>query len=228
MSGVRLVHRIVSVLLCYPDARTLAELPALRAVLAEHVPQAPGRFARPAKVQEAARLAEAMELVGGFMSHLESTAPDVLERSYVQTFDLSRKHALYLSYWTDGDTRRRGEVLAAFKQAYRDSGFVVDTGGELPDFLPMVLEYAAIADPVGGVKLMQDYRASIELLRLALEEDKSPYAMLLQALSATLPGPTVKDRAQAMALAGHGPPTESVGLEPFNRELLPVRSVEHA
>ena len=43
-------------------------------------------------------------------------------RHYVDTFDLSRKHALYLSYWTDGDTRRRGEVLGRFKTAYRSSG----------------------------------------------------------------------------------------------------------
>lgn len=228
MNGVRLLHRIISVLLCYPDAETRAQVAGLRAALAEYVPETPGRFARPAKIQEAARLAAAWELVAGFMDHLETTEPEALELGYVQTFDLSRKHALYLSYWTDGDTRRRGEVLASFKQAYRTSEFLVDTQGELPDFLPMVLEYAAIADPAGGLKLMQDYRASIELLRLALEEAESPYAMLLQSLSATLPGPTVKDRAEAMALAGHGPPTESVGLEPFNRELLPVRSVEHA
>ena len=77
-----------------------------------------------------------------------------LQRTYVDAFDLSRKHALYLSYWTDGDTRRRGEVLAAFKQRYRDSGFLVDTRGELPDFLPLVLEFAAIADPDDG-RLLQ-------------------------------------------------------------------------
>ena len=67
-----------------------------------------------------------------------------------RSFDLSRKHALYLSYWTDGDTRRRGEVLARFKAAYRASGFLVDTRGELPDYLPMVLEFAAVADPAAG------------------------------------------------------------------------------
>lgn len=228
MSGTRLLHRVISVLLCYPDAEVRAQLPRLRAALAEYVPETPGRFARPAKIQEAARLASAWQQVARFIEYLESTSPGDLERGYVQTFDLSRKHALYLSYWTDGDTRRRGEVLAAFKRSYRGSGFLVDTQGELPDYLPMVLEYASVADPAGGLKLMADYRASIELLRLALEEAKSPYAALLQSLCSTLPGHTVTDRAEAMALAGHGPPVESVGLEPFNRELLPVRSVEHA
>ena len=86
-------------------------------------------------------------------------------------FDLSRKHALYLSYWTDGDTRRRGEVLGRFKSAYRASGFLVDTHGELPDYLPMVLEFAALADLDAGRELLQAYRPSLELLRIALRRD---------------------------------------------------------
>ncbi len=73
----------------------------------------------------------------------DSADPTAIQTHYVEVFDLSRKHTLYLSYWTDGDTRRRGEVLAAFKQRYRRSGFLVDTPGELPDYLPLVLEYAA-------------------------------------------------------------------------------------
>ncbi|PQZ96120.1 nitrate reductase molybdenum cofactor assembly chaperone [Arthrobacter sp. MYb227] len=225
MSNTRLFHRLISITLCYPDEELLHQIPTLGQALANVQPEKPGLFARSSKNERAAKQVEAKERIGQFLEYLKTTPTDVLELSYVQTFDLSRKHALYLSYWTDGDTRRRGEVLAAFKQAYRTSDFLVDTQGELPDFLPMVLEYAAIADPAGGLKLMGEYRASIELLRLALEEAKSPYALLLQALSATLPGPSVHDRDQAMALAGHGPPTESVGLEPFNRELLPVRSL---
>ena len=144
-----------------------------------------------------------------------------LERQYVDVFDLSRRNALYLSYWTDGDTRRRGDVLARFKAAYRASGFVVDTHGELPDHLPMVLEFAAVADPVAGEELLQDYRASLELVRLALVDRGSPYADALVAVCATLPGPSPADRAAAMALAGP-PPTEQVGLEPFDPRLLPL------
>ena len=79
-----------------------------------------------------------------------------LAGGYVDTFDLSRKHALYLSYWTDGDTRRRGEVLGRFKTAYRSSGAVVDTHGELTDYLPMVLEFAARVDAEAGVALLQE------------------------------------------------------------------------
>ena len=79
-------------------------------------------------------------------------------------------------------------MLAAFKQRYRRSGFLVDTGGELPDYLPMVLEYAAIVDPVDGAALLQEYRSSVELLRLALAERGTPYARSGDGGVQTLPG----------------------------------------
>ncbi len=146
-----------------------------------------------------------------------------LQRQYVDTFDLSRKHALYLSYWTDGDTRRRGEVLAAFKKRYRASGFLVNLGGELPDYLPVVLEYAALADYADGQAMLQEYRPSLELLRMALEENGSPYQHVLLGLCGSLPGSSPADRQQVMAMAGYGPPTESVGLDPYDPRLLPLR-----
>ena len=51
---------------------------------------------------------------------------------HVREYDLSRRHSLHLSYWTDGDTRRRGETLLRFKQMYRDSGMFTVLNGELP------------------------------------------------------------------------------------------------
>ena len=137
-----------------------------------------------------------------------------LQRHYVDVFDLTSKRCLYLSYYTDGDTRRRGAVLAEFKTRYRASGFLVDTRGELPDYLPLVLEYAAVADPADGARLLQDYRPSIELLRLALLDLDTPYAAALEAVCATLPGPSPTDTAAVMRMAQAGPPREEVGLEP--------------
>ncbi len=163
------------------------------------------------------------------LEHLASRPLDELQRRFVDTFDLSRKHALYLSYWTDGDTRRRGEVLGRFKSAYRASGFLVDTHGELPDYLPMVLEFAACADPVAGAALLQEYRASIELLRIALDEVQNPYAAVVTAVCATLPGESPADRAAVMVMVGmSGPPTETVGLDPYDPRLLPLQPVAAA
>ena len=148
-----------------------------------------------------------------------------MQNHYVEIFDLSRRHTLYLSYYTDGDTRRRGETLMTIKQRYRRSGFLVDTHGELPDYLPLILEYAARVDPRDGAELLQDFRRSLELLRLALVDKGTPYAGVVAAVCATLPGPSPRDRQAVMAMAAAGPPTETVGLEPADPRLLPLRPV---
>jgi nitrate reductase delta subunit len=189
-ADARVVRQAASWCLSYPDAELVARVPLLRTALAE---QGVTSFDR-------------------FLDHLESTPLRDLEREYVDVFDLSRRHALYLSYWTDGDTRRRGEVLARFKAAYRASGFLVDTCGELPDYLPLVLEFAAIADPDAGDALLGEYRPSLELLRIGLVEDEAPHADVVVAVCATLPGPSPADRAAVQAMVDGPPPTETVGL----------------
>lgn len=195
----RVVRQAASYLLAYPDERLLAQLPTIRTALAE----------------------QGVTTLDAVLDHLARTPLEELERQYVEVFDLSRRHALYLSYWTDGDTRRRGEVLARFKAAYRESGFRVDTSGELPDYLPMVLEFAAVADPEAGEELLRAYRPSLELLRIGLVEDRSPYAEVVAAVCATLPGASPADRAAVQAMVD-GPPTETVGLEPYDPRLLPM------
>jgi nitrate reductase delta subunit len=196
------VRQAAAVCLGYPKPDIIATSGLLRTALAESAPDA----------------VESFELLLAFWDSSDLAA---IQTHYVDVFDLSRKHSLYLSYWTDGDTRRRGEVLAAFKQRYRRSGFLVDTRGELPDYLPMVLEYAAVVDPVDGTALLQQYRSSLELLRLALIERSTPYAGVVTAVCATLPGSSPADRKAVMAMAAAGPPAEMVGLEPKSVPLLP-------
>ena len=62
-------------------------------------------------------------------------------------------------------------MLGSFKAAYRQSDVLVDTHGELPDYLPMVLEYAARVDLEAGRGLLGRYRASLEMLRFGLLRD---------------------------------------------------------
>lgn len=204
---VRILRQAASWLLSYPDEGLIARVPQLRSALAE----------------------QGIHDLDPVLDHLEQTPLTDLQYSYVEVFDLSRRHALYLSYWTDGDTRRRGEVLGRFKAAYRKSGFLVDTGGELPDFLPMVLEFAAVADPEAGEEILREYRASLELLRIGLAEDDSAYARLwttvVAAVCGTLPGESPADRAAVQAMVG-GPPVETVGLEPYDPRLLPMAEQE--
>jgi nitrate reductase delta subunit len=189
-----------SLLLGYPDQRLLAELPLVRRA-ADSLP---------------APVAEPLLRV---VDRLEGTPLPELQIDYVETFDNRRRCNLYLTYFTHGDTRKRGLALLRFKQTYLRSGFVLDAspaeGEELPDHLCVVLEYAATVDQALGWKLLLDHRASIELLRLSLRDSSSLWAGVVEAICATLPRVRAEDEDLVRKLVEEGPPAEEVGLTPY-------------
>ena len=199
----RVIYAAAAVVLAYPEQEVCDRLPLVEQALVE------------------------VDALDGFLptlEHLRSMPLMDAQSWHVQEFDLSRRHAMHLTYWTDGDTRRRGEVLAAIKQTYRDSGLLVDLDGELPDYLPMVLEFAAHGAPALGVALLNTYRASLELLRLGLLKDTLPQAGVLATICDTLGGPSPQTRAEVQQLIS-SPPSELVGLDPFiNTTPFPVGS----
>ncbi|MCF3118278.1 nitrate reductase molybdenum cofactor assembly chaperone [Streptomyces arenae] len=148
-----------------------------------------------------------------FCEQAAGTEPLALAARYVATFDRSRRRCLYLTYYTDGDTRRRGATLAGLKALYRDHGWQPPED-ELPDFLPLMLEFAA-RTPDTGTRLLADHRPALELLRFALAAHRSPYTDVLQAVCDTLPGSGPATREAALRLARTGPPAETVGLLPY-------------
>ena len=192
--GRRLTYRIASLLLCYPDERVCGRLPDV----ADALPAVPV----PAWRDPLARMT----------GWLRAQPRESAERHHVEVFDLTRRCSPYLTYYRYGDTRQRGMALLALKHTYRRAGF--EPGGpELPDYLPLVLEFAALAgDP--GARLLDGNRAALQLLRLALRGLDSPYAAVLDAVDATLPPLSARQQADVRRLAAEGPPKEEVGLDP--------------
>jgi nitrate reductase molybdenum cofactor assembly chaperone NarJ/NarW len=203
----------VSLLLDYPDETLLERLPLLRAASHE-LPDGIGASIR------------------AFVDHLGSAELQDVQARYVETFDSRRRCNLFLTYFAHGDTRKRGMALLRFKQTYLRSGFVLNEsadpdradggadggagrGGELPDHLCVVLEYAATIDQELGRRLILDHRAGLELLRLSLRDAGSPWAGVVQAVTATLPPLRGDERDAVRRLAAEGPPEEEVGLTPF-------------
>jgi nitrate reductase delta subunit len=137
-----------------------------------------------------------------------------LAARYVETFDLRRRASLELTYYAHGDTRERGMALLRLKKLYRAAGLPMQSA-ELPDHLTVMLAFAALADPGRGEALLAEHRPAIELLRLSLHDLESPYAHVLDAVAACLPGLTVSERSEVARLAREGPPDEAVGLEPY-------------
>ncbi|MGP3919017.1 nitrate reductase molybdenum cofactor assembly chaperone [Nonomuraea sp. 10N515B] len=192
--------RLVSILLQYPDASLIAA----RGELTEAVSGLPESAAR--------------ESLTRFLMWFCDREPMALARDYVETFDLRRKSSLYLTYYLHGDTRRRGMALLTLKQRYRVAG-LTPPEGELPDFLPVVCEFAALAGPATGEAPLRQHRKGLELIRTALHEGGSPYALVLDALCAELPDLSAAEHAAVADLALAGPPAEEVGLAPYGPPL---------
>lgn len=192
-----ITHMAASLLLDYPSQELVGQASEIRA----------GVAGLPEPISE--RLT-------GFISYLEQTPERYLNQHYVETFDLKRKCSMYLSYFLTGDTRKRGTALVRFVEAYRAIGFEVDRA-ELPDFLPIVLEFSARScRSPGGAEiasgLLNAHRQGIEVLRSSLTGLGSPYAALVEAVCQTLPPISEKVRDRYLELITAGPPSEMVGL----------------
>jgi nitrate reductase molybdenum cofactor assembly chaperone NarJ/NarW len=152
--------------------------------------------------------------IGRFLDVLEATPLVQLQADYVDTFDVTRKCCLHLTYFTHGDTRKRGVALVQFKQAYRRCGVVLaDDQAELPDHLCVVLEFGAAHDRATAWRLLNDHRVGIELLHRALRKRESPWLDVVEALRATLPPLDGDDETALRRLIAQGPPQEQVGLD---------------
>jgi nitrate reductase delta subunit len=189
------IRQAAALLLCYPDRETRARTPLVRNAVAE-LPAGPARTA-----------------LAAFCDYAEAAAELDQEAHYVRVFDLKRRRALHLTYYTDGDTRRRGHALARVKEIYGSCGWRLDAA-ELPDHLAVVLEFAARGDRARGQRLLESFQPGIELLRAALHDCASPYAHVLDAVAATLPA-SDQARREAARMAAAGPPAEDVGLDPY-------------
>ena len=192
--GDRPLYQAASLLLDYPTAELIERLPVIRSLIIEQ-PRTAGPMAP-------------------LVDHLEATPLDELQAEYVETFDLRRRCCLYLTYYSYGDTRKRGIALVDFVEAYKSCGAVLDAA-ELPDHLGVLLEFGALHDLEQCRTLLAQNRPGLELLRISLSDRGSPWVGAVEAVCATLPDIGGDDRDAVARLVAQGPPDEEVGLEAF-------------
>ncbi|MFN8029506.1 MAG: nitrate reductase molybdenum cofactor assembly chaperone [Dermatophilaceae bacterium] len=192
---IRTTWQLASVLLDYPTPELVCRVPALRDALADVAPDARAGLT-------------------AYLDRLEWENLARLQSQYVDTFDVTRRCALYLTYYTCGDTRKRGVELVRFKQVYRDAGadFAHE---ELPDHLGVVLEFGAMVDIDAAWKLLCDHRVGIELLYRVLRQRDSAWMPVIEAFRTTLPTLDGTDEEALARLIAEGPPSEQVGLEGY-------------
>ncbi|GAB6067047.1 hypothetical protein JCM13664_03650 [Methylothermus subterraneus] len=166
LSGLPRLYRLLSRLLDYPDQELADYLQAGDAL--KELPESAHRV-----------LAVFREWALG---------QDLLawQAQYVRTFDLNPDHSLHLTWHLfEEQDRRRGLTLANLAEFYQRQGLEIKRG-ELPDYLPLILEYASTLPSDQGGTFLAQCQQALEVLAANLYKVESPYAPLVRLLIARL------------------------------------------
>lgn len=116
-----------------------------------------------------------------------------VQAEYCELFDRGRATSLLLFEHVHGESRDRGQAMVDLMAQYREAGLEIDSR-ELPDFLPLYLEYLASRNPAEARGGLQDITPILALLGARLQQRESPYAVLFDLLL-TLSGSEVQAQA---------------------------------
>ncbi|MDE2600461.1 MAG: nitrate reductase molybdenum cofactor assembly chaperone [Rhodocyclaceae bacterium] len=191
------IYRVLSALLIYPEQELIDALPEVCAALLAH----PG---------------EAEEL-DPLLDYLAATPLIEVQENYVNTFDRSPLQALHLFEHIHGESRDRGQAMVDLLEEYKRHGFepVVN---ELPDHVPMFLEFLSLLDAESASKLLGEAIHVLAAIGNRLARKESPYAgvfALLCTLTDVVPqeqtDPPIRTMDEAMEMFGPG----ADGVEPL-------------
>ncbi len=152
-------------LLTYPDANLAGAAPeAMRVMEAERLlsPQ---------------RLAE----LSAFVTRLGNTDLIELQEEYTATFDRGRATSLHLFEHVHGESKDRGQAMVDLIGLYRTRGLEMPAD-ELPDFLPLFLEYLSVLPVDEAQAGLADVGPILGKLHAALTRRESRHQAIVAAL----------------------------------------------
>ncbi len=187
LSNATLSLRVLARLLSYPDAELREHLSEMRDAL--HGEGALG----------AARLGE----LDALMRSLTGRDALEVEAEYVQLFDRGRATSLHLFEHVHGDSRDRGPAMIDLAQTYEKAGLYL-APGELPDYLPVVLEFVSTQPPKEARAFLGEMAHILNAIFSALQQRSSAYASVLGALLEI-----AGEKAQAVKVVPDAPVDES-------------------
>ena len=160
-----LLFRAMSALLSYPSREMLEALPEVAEVV----------HATPLLASREQR--GLLDLIG------ELGRGDLLEAEerYVDLFDRGRALSLHLFEHLHGDSRDRGEAMVDLRRVYESAGFEL-SASELPDYLPVLLEYLSCRDMAEARAMLADCAHILATIARSLIARRSRYAAVVQAL----------------------------------------------
>lgn len=160
-----LILKVFSLLLSYPEAETLMALDDMVAV-----------------IEQDTRLPETRKKsVLALINTYRSTDLLDLQEHYVALFDRGRFLSLHIFEHVHGESRDRGQAMVNLLQMYEAHGFELSTQ-ELPDYIPLFLEFLSQQEPAEAVQLLHDAMPVLSLLGARLSERGSDYGAIFDTL----------------------------------------------
>lgn len=159
------VYKVLSVLLEYPTKDLVAHWNEINQVITE-LPNLSN---------------EDRKILNGFTHWAANLSLTKFQAEYVNNFDMTAENSLYLTYHLfDEQDRDRGPALIELAELYKTTGFEIGSG-ELPDYLPLILEYVSTMDDATSAYtfLQQTFQAT-DIIASNLEKNESPYAPLVR------------------------------------------------
>jgi nitrate reductase delta subunit len=158
-------YKILSLLLTYPESGLEEFLPEALSALKNEA------LLHQVKIDEAER----------FIQHFSNMGLTDWQAEYVQLFDNSRSASLYLFEHVKGDSKDRGQAMVDLMEFYRENGMQLSSN-ELPDYLPVFLEFLSTRDKDEAAELLAGTAHIIERISQALKEKDHPYHYVLSAI----------------------------------------------
>jgi nitrate reductase delta subunit len=161
--------RVLARLLSYPDPILRQHLPELREALRNEAALSNERLL------ELDDLIDWMSAKPGALQALD------IEEAYVELFDRGRATSLHLFEHVHGDSRDRGPAMIDLAQNFEKAGLFL-APGEMPDYLPVVLEYTSTQPPREARAFLNEMAHIFNALFAALQQRDTRYASVLGAL----------------------------------------------
>jgi nitrate reductase delta subunit len=157
--------KVLAILLSYPDATVYKNVGELSEILQ----------------QEALLSKKTLKKLAAFIEDYQQQDFLELQERFVSTFDRSRAHCLNLFEHIHGESRDRGPAMVDLVEMYAQKNLFVDKK-ELPDYLPLFLEYLSLCDEREALESLGDTIDIIALIGGQLKKNKSPYQIIFAAL----------------------------------------------
>ncbi|ODT66439.1 MAG: nitrate reductase molybdenum cofactor assembly chaperone [Pelagibacterium sp. SCN 63-23] len=190
------IYRILSLLLSYPSAELQAARGEIETALAD---------ASPIRSVDKKRVAALIEAV------CDIDLYDAQER-YVVLFDRSRSLSLHLFEHVHGESRDRGQAMVDLAAHYEAAGFNI-TARELPDYLPLFLEFLSTREPGEAAELLDQTGPILAVLRQRLDKRGSVYAGAFWVLETLMKSPVDAAAVQPLLDQEEDDPTDLAGLD---------------